>query len=348
MSSGSKKIVVIGILSNAVVTVIKFASAFVATSASMMNEAIHSLMDTLNQLFLLFGLIASEKAPDQDYAFGHHQKKFIWNLWSAIGLFSIGSGLGLYHAYHSYSIMGEAEVEAVSINILNFNISGILLAFIVLSVSFVIEGNAWRLAMKEFRQRTKDIDISVVQYISEAKDPTLVAMILEDSIAMFGILLALIGISLSYVTGNPLWDILFSSLIAMLLGVAAVFLGRVNMIYLSDIRHLEVEEAFTNICRQHSEVELCHDVKSIVMDENNIILVAEVEVREEALMANIQADIEQEKVKISENIELRDERSAVFATVRRIDHIIEDLTHQLQQKHPEVQSVTIEVGIYQS
>ena len=348
MSSGSKKIVVVGIVSNAVVTLIKFLSAFVSTSASMMNEAIHSLMDTLNQLFLLFGLIASEKAPDQDYAFGHHQKKFIWNLWSAIGLFSIGSGLGLYHAYHSYSIMGEAEVEAVSINILNFNISGILLAFIVLSVSFVIEGNAWRVAINEFRQRTKDVDISIVQYISEAKDPTLVAMILEDSIAMVGILLAIIGISLSYITGNPLWDILFSSLIAILLGIAAAFLGRVNMIYLSDIRHLEIEESFTRICKEHSEVELCHDVKSIVMDENNIVLVAEVEVREEALIDNIQADIEQERAQISEHIELRDERSAVFATVRRIDYIIEDLTNQLQQKHPQVQSVTIEVGIYKS
>ena len=348
MSSSSKKIVVICIVSNAVVTIIKFLSAFVATSASMMNEAIHSLMDTLNQLFLLFGIIASEKAPDQDYAFGHNQKKFIWNLWSAIGLFSIGSGLGLYHAYHSYSVMGEAEIEAVSINFLNFNISGILLAFIVLSISFVIEGNAWRVAMKEFRQRTKDIDISVVQYIGEAKDPTLVAMILEDSIAMFGILLALIGISLSYVTGNPLWDILFSSLIAMLLGVAAVFLGRVNMIYLSDIRHLEIEQTFTNICREHNEVELCHDVKSIIMDENNIVLVAEVEVREESLINNIQSDIEHVKANIADDVEFRDERSAVFATVRRIDHMIEDLTRQLQQQHPQVQSVTIEVGIYQS
>jgi len=348
VSSSSKKIVVICIVSNAVVTIIKFLSAFVATSASMMNEAIHSLMDTLNQLFLLFGIIASEKAPDQDYAFGHNQKKFIWNLWSAIGLFSIGSGLGLYHAYHSYSVMGEAEIEAVSINFLNFNISGILLAFIVLSISFVIEGNAWRVAMKEFRQRTKDIDISVVQYIGEAKDPTLVAMILEDSIAMFGILLALIGISLSYVTGNPLWDILFSSLIAMLLGVAAVFLGRVNMIYLSDIRHLEIEQTFTNICREHNEVELCHDVKSIIMDENNIVLVAEVEVREESLINNIQSDIEHVKANIAGDVEFRDERSAVFATVRRIDHMIEDLTRQLQQQHPQVQSVTIEVGIYQS
>ena len=81
MSSGSKKIVVVAIVSNAVVTLLKFGSAFVSTSASMMNEAIHSLMDTLNQLFLLFGLIASEKAPDQDYAFGHHQKKVLFGIY---------------------------------------------------------------------------------------------------------------------------------------------------------------------------------------------------------------------------------------------------------------------------
>ena len=90
MSSGSKKIVVIGIVSNAVVTLIKFISAFVATSASMMNEAIHSLMDTLNQLFLLFGLIASEKVPDQNYAFGHHQYSQFQYQWYSVGVYCFG------------------------------------------------------------------------------------------------------------------------------------------------------------------------------------------------------------------------------------------------------------------
>ena len=62
-----------------------------------------------------------------------------------------------------------------------------MLAFIVLVISFLIEGNAWRVAMREYQHRTKDIETTVFQYISEAKDPTLVAMILEDSIAMIGI-----------------------------------------------------------------------------------------------------------------------------------------------------------------
>ena len=75
-------------------------------------------------------------------------------------------------------------------------------------------------------------------------------------------------------------------------------------------------------------------------------IVAEVEVKEEALMDKIKLDIEKEKSQISENDDMRDEKSAVYATVRRIDHIIENLTNQLQQKHPQVQSVTIEVGIY--
>lgn len=69
--------------------------------------------------------------------------------------------------------------------------------------------------------------------------------------------------------------------------------------------------------------------------------------REEALIDNIQSDIEHVKENITDNVKFRNERTAVFATVRRIDHIVKDLARRLQQKHPEVQSVTIEVGIYQ-
>ena len=115
MSSDSKKVVLIAICGNAVLTVLKFTVAVPTHSAAMMNEAIHSLMDTLNQLFLLMGLKSGSRLADGRYAFGHGQKKYLWNLWSAIGLFSIGCGLGLSHAWHawqeSHSIAEQAIIE---------------------------------------------------------------------------------------------------------------------------------------------------------------------------------------------------------------------------------------------
>jgi len=101
--------VVTALLANATLTVCKFLVALVSHSASMMNEAIHSLVDTLNQAFLFFGLRAGKRPADADYAFGHGQKKYLWNLWSAIGLFSIGCGLGLSHAWHSYAQLPDKQ-----------------------------------------------------------------------------------------------------------------------------------------------------------------------------------------------------------------------------------------------
>ena len=92
---GSSKAVITALVANAILTVMKFIAALVTHSASMMNEAIHSMMDSLNQGFLLIGLKVAERPADAEYAFGHGQKKYLWNLWSAIGLFSIGCGLGL-------------------------------------------------------------------------------------------------------------------------------------------------------------------------------------------------------------------------------------------------------------
>ena len=106
MAHGSSKAVITALIANAVLTALKFGAAILTHSASMMNEAIHSLMDSLNQCFLLIGLKVAEAPADADYAFGHGQKKYLWNLWSAIGLFSIGCGLGLSHAWHSLAKAG--------------------------------------------------------------------------------------------------------------------------------------------------------------------------------------------------------------------------------------------------
>lgn len=109
MAHQSRSAVLAAIAGNAVLTALKFGAAVLTRSASMRNEAVHTLMDTLNQVRRLAGLIQGSKPADRSYAFGHGQKKYLWNLRSAIGLFSIGSGIGLAHAWHSRHALGERE-----------------------------------------------------------------------------------------------------------------------------------------------------------------------------------------------------------------------------------------------
>ena len=146
MTSGSKTAVLAAIGGNAFLTVLKFGAAFVGHSASMMNEAVHSLVDTLNQVFLNLGLHFGSKPPDQHYAFGHGQKKYLWNLWSAIGLFSIGCGLGLAHAWHVWSHLDQHELPRQLLVLGIGPIDVVWMSLVVLAIAFIVELVVLRLA----------------------------------------------------------------------------------------------------------------------------------------------------------------------------------------------------------
>ncbi len=354
MSHASKTAVITAISANALVTTAKFIAAFLGNSASMMNEAVHSLMDTLNQAFLFMGLTAAEKPSDEAYAFGHGQKKYLWNLWSAIGLFSIGAGLGLAHAWHSWHLIGHQETADV-ISVFGFDMAPIWLNLGVLAFAVLLEGYSFLVAMKEFLIRMRAEGFSnPLKYLGNADDPTLTAVVLEDSVAVFGLVLAAIGIGLAELTGDPRWDIIFSVLIALMLGAIAFYLGWVNMRYLTDIRDEEAEEIFAQVVREHPQVERYHDLRSIILDENHTILVAEVELREEAVTARLLPEINEEKQRMmaalpahkksmEETKEYVAVRAAVQAVLERTEKIVQDLVTDLKKRAPKVAHATIEV-----
>jgi len=354
MAHGSKKAVVTAIVANAVVTVLKFLMAFAGGSPSMMNEAVHSLMDTLNQGFLFCGLVAAERPADRNYAFGHAQKKYLWNLWSAIGLFSIGAGLGLAHAWHALHDIGKSDTPAL-VEVFGIFFDPLGLALIVLGLAFVIEGYSFQVALKEFLLAMRRDGMSnPFNYLVESKDPTLVAVVLEDSVAMLGLVFAIAGIGLSAITGNVLWDIGFSALIAVMLGGIAFYLGMVNMRFLADMRDQGAENAFMQVVKEHAEVERYHDLRSIILDENNTVLVAEIELREEAVVPGVHALIDQHTAKMMSQIpqhrqalpEVKsylDARAAVQSTLERTEQIIDELEASLQEVAPQVTHITIEV-----
>ena len=354
MATGSKKAVVSALIVNSILTVLKFFAALLTLSASMMNEAVHSFMDALNQLFLYFGLVQGSKRADARYAFGHGQKKYLWNLWSAIGLFSIGAGLGIAHAWHAYHNLGETEPTA-TVNLLGVSIGTLWIALCVLLISLLLDGWVLTVAGREFKKRMREEgETRPLKYLLEANDPTLVAILLEDSVAVLGVLFAALGIGLSSWTGNRVWDIGFSLVIAVMLGLVAFFLGMINMRYLTVIRDLEAEEAFRQIAAQHDEVERFHDLRSVIVDESNTVVVAEIEIREESMIFGLRERIEQQEQLLLDAVpeSRRDDeqvrryvatRAIVQCTLARAEQIVDEIEIKLRERCPQISHVTIEV-----
>jgi len=353
MSHSSRRAVLTAIFSNGIVTILKFAAASLSGSASMMNEAIHSLMDTANQGFLFRGLKESERPADELYAFGHGQKKYLWNLWSAIGLFSIGAGLGLAHAWHAWHSGAPGTGE--TINLAGLAVPSTTITLAVLLSAFFLEGYSFVVASRQFiREMHEEGFRNPFKYLSRSDDPTLVAVVLEDSIAMIGLAFAALGIGLASYTGNYHWDIGFSVLIALMLGFIAIFLGRINMRYLADVRDSMAESIFAEVVKNHPEVERFHDLRSIILDDNNTILVAEVELREETVINGLQEAIDLHEKNLlalvpnerSAQPAVRvyiHNRAAVQATLERTEQIVEELVENIKTRLPRVSHVTIEV-----
>lgn len=354
MAHGSRKAVFTAIVTNSIVTVIKFTASVLSGSAAMTNEAVHSLMDTLNQAFLLIGLKEADRPADAHYAFGHGQKKYLWNLWSAIGLFSIGCGLGLSHAWHSWRDLGHSPAEEAT-QLFHIEVSPLTVNLVVLGIAFLLEGYSFVIAIRAFLGAMRDDNFkSPFNYLFRAKDPTLVAVVLEDGVAMLGLLFAAFGVGLTALTGNEIWDVLFSALIAVMLGVIAFYLGRTNMRYLADMRDANAEQVFADVAEAHAEVERYHDLRSIILDESYTILVGEVELKEEAIIPGLDSALKEAREKILAEVEPRwrdtaqarsyaESYAAVTVTLSRAESIIDELEAEIRRRSPQVTHITLEV-----
>ena len=175
----------------------------------MMSEGIHSLVDTGNQILLLYGLKRAAKPPSPQFPFGHGKEIYFWSFVVAILIFAVGAGVSIYEGAHH--IAHPSEMTSPIIN------------YIVLGLAIIFEGGALFFAVVEFnKSRGK---LSYLDAVRKGKDPSLFVVLFEDSAAMAGLLVALIGIILSQVTGNPVWDGVASVIIGCILGLTAIWLA---------------------------------------------------------------------------------------------------------------------------
>jgi len=210
-STGNESIAAIfaAIIGNLLIAVTKFTASYITGSSAMLSEGIHSVVDTGNGLMMLLGVRNSRKPPDEEHPFGHGRELYFWSLVVAFSIFGIGGGVSVYEG-----ITHILHPEQITNPVWNYA---------VLGLSFVFEGISWIFGWRAFSKTRRGRPLFKAMHLS--KDPTSFTVVLEDSTALVGLVIAFFGVLLGHEFGIPYFDGGASVLIGLLLGLVALFLG---------------------------------------------------------------------------------------------------------------------------
>ncbi|MGW4402199.1 cation diffusion facilitator family transporter [Amycolatopsis nivea] len=207
-AGGGTKAIIAALAANAGIAVAKFVGFLVTGSSSMLAEAVHSLADTSNQGLLLLGQKTSKRRATKEHPFGFGRDRYFYSFIVALMLFTLGAAFALYEGIHKIIEPQPLETPVVAV--------------IILLVAICLEGYSFFTAVGESRKIKGKA--SWWRFIRQAKEPELPVVLLEDSGALLGLVFALLGVGLSVLTGNPVFDGIGTVFIGALLGVIAVIL----------------------------------------------------------------------------------------------------------------------------
>jgi cation diffusion facilitator family transporter len=216
-TEGGTRAVVAALLANTGIAVMKFLAFLLTGASSMLAEGIHSVADSGNQGLLLLGGKRAARGATPEHPFGFGRERYVYSFLVAIVLFSVGGLFALYEAYH--------KAHEVHEGLPNDLLEGRWwwVAVVVLLGAIVMEGLSFRTAVRE-SGKTRGT-ASWVEFIRRAKSPELPVILLEDFAALIGLVLALLGVGLTKLTGNGYFDVAGTAAIGLLLVSVAVVLG---------------------------------------------------------------------------------------------------------------------------
>ena len=210
MASSGHKVVLAALAGNVAVAITKFVAAAVTGSSAMLSAGVHSLVDCTNELLMLPGMRRARRAPDEAHPFGHGRELYFWAFIVALLVFALGAGVSFYEGVRH--LRHPAPMERPLVN------------YAVLAASLLFEGGSWWVAIRQFR-RDKG-ELGWFDAFRQSKDPTTFTVLFEDTAALAGLVVALVGIALSQATGDLRYDGLASLAIGLVLAVTAGLLAR--------------------------------------------------------------------------------------------------------------------------
>jgi cation diffusion facilitator family transporter len=210
--------IVVAFGANLLIAIAKSVAAVLTGSASILAEAAHSWADAGNEVFLLVAQRRSVRPADPQHPYGHGREAYVWSLFAALGLFVAGAAVSVTHGVQELISPEPA--------------SDYLIGYVVLALSFVLEGVSFSQSIRQAKPEAAALDRDLIEHVLATSDPTLRAVFAEDAAALIGLLIAAAGLGLHQITGSPTPDAIGSILVGVLLGVVAVVLINRNRRFL--------------------------------------------------------------------------------------------------------------------
>jgi cation diffusion facilitator family transporter len=284
-TEGGTKAVLAALLANTGIAVLKFLAWLLTGASSMLAESIHSVADSGNQGLLLLGGKRSRRAATPAHPFGYGRERYVYSFLVAIVLFSLGGLFALYEAYHKYE-----EVHAGHENEL-LTSRWWWVPIVVLVGALFMEGFSFRTAVSE-SNRTRG-DVGWFAYIRRAKSPELPVILLEDFAALIGLVLALLGVGLTKLTGNGYFDVVGTTGIGLLLVAVAVVLAiETKSLLLGEAASPDAQDRICSAVRGTSGIERVIHMRTLHLGPEELLVGIKVGVSRAAAAEDVAAVID--------------------------------------------------------
>lgn len=254
--SGSRLVIFAAIAGNLLIAATKFVAAFFTGSSAMLSEGVHSVVDTGNGVLLLHGLRRAARPADVMHPFGHGRELYFWSFIVALLVFALGAGVAFYEGV--IHILDPEPIENPIVN------------YVVLGLCILFEGGSWFVALKEFRRGKGRL--GYLEAVQRSKDPSVFTVLFEDSAALLGLLIALVGVSAAQYFDEPRLDGAASIGISLILAATAVFLARESKgLLMGEPALPDVQAAILSIAQADPAVERANGVLTVHLGPNQIV-----------------------------------------------------------------------------
>lgn len=275
-SDASTMVVIAALAGNFAIAVAKFAAAALSGSSAMLSEGVHSLVDTTNELLLLYGLHRSRQPADDEHPFGHGRELYFWSFIVSLLILAMGAGVSFYQGVVHLRSPEPTEHLVTSL--------------VVLGVSALFEGSTWIIALREFRRRKGTQ--GYLEAVRQSKDPSIFTVLLEDTAALSGLAAALAGVGLSHWLEMPALDGIASLAIGAILASSAFVLARETKgLLIGEAARPAVARSLMEIASTDPGVRSANGVFTVQMGPDRVVAALSAEFEDRLATPDIEACI---------------------------------------------------------